>query len=574
MVVRIGGMGADPGGAGKGRRRVVAAMLEAGQEVCADVLGKLERPAQAVCEIERGAELVVLLGCVGLEHERIAGWPLEHSVAHAGDRIGRDPEAERRHAGGEEVLPVVLARIGVRIGELHVRVEPVRAGLVDPGPVEHPPSGLVLVEAEVEEVALVHPRGRAAKGVRARDSHLRTAQRERVRVARVVTRLVPQEGADVPRHRVGKPHHHRILGRVDQLVEPVGLEPVEEADVRGRRHERGRSARAPAERPAARVDRRPGPAHGATHREARVRRVHVGGLVGAEARVALQRQRERPGLGNGPVAVLDPDPLDDGTAVRLHRDREAREEPVVAGRHVALPSGVDDGVAQAHEESVSRIGGRDRVVDARPGERVVEVPQGLLVPAVVDHVEDPPVPARHDGRLEDEERRAELDVAARVARGLVEVDDHRVVRVARIDLEVRGAVEPLILADATEAGAVGESAHLRHLEPHHAGMRGAGGEQEQRSERDRSSGQHGATLLSRKRLSIRSRTGYLRTSLDSAARTNACASCSSRNRSFTSCVVAFSTAFTKPSWSLYRSSRDRRGSPFASRSALVRANGT
>src|SRR5262249_1590172 len=82
-------------------------------------------------------------------------------------------------------------------------------------------------------------------------------------------------------------------------------------------------------------------------------------------------------------------------------------------------------------------------------------------------VEDLPVAARHVDRLEDEERRAEFDHPARVPRSPVEIDQAGVQRIAGIDLQERGAEEPLVGSDRSPRDSARERLPGLHLERDH-----------------------------------------------------------------------------------------------------------
>ena len=84
----------------------------------------------------------------------------------------------------------------------------------------------VLVETRVHEVAQRAPGLRAAPAICLLD-----AARERVGVAAVVLRLVLQEAREVAHADVAETKHPRVLRRVDELVDPAGLEARRQVDV-------------------------------------------------------------------------------------------------------------------------------------------------------------------------------------------------------------------------------------------------------------------------------------------------------------------------------------------------------
>ena len=83
------------------------------------------------------------------------GARLSLPVAHFRDRIGRHRVSERRIAGRDEVVAIVLQRERIRIRELDVGEQPMRARLVHPEAVEHLAMQFVLVEAEIDELTLI-----------------------------------------------------------------------------------------------------------------------------------------------------------------------------------------------------------------------------------------------------------------------------------------------------------------------------------------------------------------------------------------------------------------------------------
>src|ERR1700730_1374579 len=96
------------------------------------------------------------------------------------------------------------------------------AGDVHQQAVEHQPLRLVLVEAEIEELAQKTAALRRAEGVGLPD----------VAGAGVACRAaVPQEGHDIARRQQAQPDHRRAGCRVDHLIDPAGFEAGGEIDV-------------------------------------------------------------------------------------------------------------------------------------------------------------------------------------------------------------------------------------------------------------------------------------------------------------------------------------------------------
>jgi hypothetical protein len=78
------------------------------------------------------------------------------------------------------------------------------------------------------------------------------------------------------------------------------------------------------------------------------------------------------------------------------------------------------------------------------------------------------VAARHVDRLEDEEGRGEPDHPLGRSRRLVEIDNVRVQRIARINLDIHRSVQPFIWTGVAKALPIGYPAGLFHHETDHA----------------------------------------------------------------------------------------------------------
>ncbi len=276
-------------------------------------------------DVEGGPELPEFKLGHSLENQWIGGGSLEDSVANSGNRVRPDRIGHRRGARRDKVVPVVLVRIRVGIGKLHVGEEAMRAGNVDVDRIEDLPVRLVLVEPLIEPVSHVHPGGGATRSVGPPDASGAGAQRERVRIAGIIVRLVAEKRPDVARHRVGQTHHHWVFRWVDELVDFVGSEPVENAYVGRVGDERCLSFRAASECPAAGGDRHLEAVHFVANRQCRVGGVHVRRLVRAKRWVPLEGQGECAGGRNRAVGVLDPDGADDRAPIRLLRHGQVRK---------------------------------------------------------------------------------------------------------------------------------------------------------------------------------------------------------------------------------------------------------
>src|SRR4051794_16371287 len=97
--------------------------------------------------------------------------------------------------------------------------------------------------------------------------------------------------------------------------------------------------------------------------------------------------------------------------------------------------------------------------------RTVEPRHDRLVAAIGHVIDEAPVAAIEMDRLQDPEVALILDVALRIARGPVEVEDPRIQRMRRIELSEYGAVTALIGADGTEFRAAEHGTFpFRHLD--------------------------------------------------------------------------------------------------------------
>ena len=119
-----------------------------------------------------------------------------------------------------------------------------------------------------------------------------------------------------------------------------------------------------------------------------------------------------------------------------------------------------------HEPAVAHVDGRVRIGagDQIGPRRVIEVRHRDDV-AAIHHVDDDPAarPRANDGQEQRHVGR-ELDATLRVAWGAIDVGDHAVGRVRRIDAEVESPLQLLVGPDRAERAAVGERAAQRDVE--------------------------------------------------------------------------------------------------------------
>ena len=101
--------------------------------------------------------------------------------------------------------------------------------------------------------------------------------------------------------------------------------------------------------------------------------------------------------------------------------------------------------------------------------RAIEPRHDRLVAAIGYIVDEAPIATVEIERLQDSEVAAILDIALRIARGPVEVDDAGIQRMCRIEFAEQLAVQALIRPDGAEFHAAEHGAlPLGHLEPLHA----------------------------------------------------------------------------------------------------------
>ena len=129
-------------------------------------------------------------------------------------------------------------------------------------------------------------------------------------------------------------------------------------------------------------------------------------------------------------------------------DREPCGQTIIAGGHVSLPPAPHQREAAVHQEAVA---GTLRMSAFR---RAVQSRHDRLVAAVGHVIHQPAIAAREIERLQNAELALVLDIAARIARRLVEIDDAGVLRMRRIKLAECCAVQPLIGPDRTELSTV------------------------------------------------------------------------------------------------------------------------
>src|ERR1700731_1689114 len=144
-------------------------------------------------------------------------------------------------------------------------------------------------------------------------------------------------------------------------------------------------------------------------------------------------------------------------------DRKARSQAIGARRPAPLPAAPPHGEAARHQKAVAGMLGVSTV------RRTVEPRHDRLVAAIGHVVYEAPIAASEIERLQDPEVALILNVAVRVARGPIEVDDPDIQGMCRIEFAEYRAVQPFIRPDGTEFRAAKHGPFpLGHLDPQHA----------------------------------------------------------------------------------------------------------
>jgi hypothetical protein len=141
-------------------------------------------------------------------------------------------------------------------------------------------------------------------------------------------------------------------------------------------------------------------------------------------------------------------------------DRKARSQAIGARRHVTLPAAPHHGEAVPHQKAVASMLGVSTF------RRTVESRHDRLVAAIGHVAYEAPIAAIEIERLQDPEVALILDIAVRVARGRIEVDDPDILGMCRIEFAEDRAVQPFIRPDGAEFRAAKHGPFpLGHLDP-------------------------------------------------------------------------------------------------------------
>ena len=359
-------------------------VLRAGRVGVHQRAGAIEvlRVREQVKELRRGA------GALGTR---------EQAVDHAAFGIGRRTVGEGKQIDREQNVEI-LQRVARRLAEPMVERSASGAADLVEDAVEHLAPLLVLVEALIQEVAQEAPALGDAPSDREADAQHRILR----------GRVVLQEADEIASAGEADPDDARIGAAIDHVVDAARLESAVERD-------RAAVDEVPAR---SRDNLAPGGRIVADRHD-------VLGAVRVDRRIGLVRA-----IGDrcrGCALVEDEVAADDAgdPPAVFSGDRHFHPHRTGAFGYVPLPSHPEQREALAHERAVAELRFFCRV--GRPG-RLLKGLQQRLATAVADLIEQPAVAPAGIDRLQHVEIGARLDLAARVARRQLEVDNLAVSR--------------------------------------------------------------------------------------------------------------------------------------------------
>ena len=396
-------------------------MLGAGEEVAPDEWGVGHVGAVLDAGVGQRRIAPPVLGRAVAEHDPRRVGPLGDPVEEPGPPIGG--RVRLGEVGEGEQVAEARRRLDRRLGVAVVELPPPAPTHQPEHPVERPPSLLVDVESQVEEVA-EEP---AVLGDPGDDQPVGPAP------DRVVRPVGAEEGRQVAGGHQPGPDDRSVADPVDQVVDPPGLQPIVDPQL------------GPVgERPAVAGERRrlvgqpvPDPQDG----------LGVGWVGRGDRLMATERpdvlvgQRDR---GDG-LRQLEPElhPARLGSRDPGH----VESDPGRAAGDVPLPADPGQGEALVHQEAVTGIDpGRRRRCRGGP----VEQPGHPPVASVGDvEQRDPVGPVGIDGP-QHRGVTGEPDRAVVGPLGVGQVDDVQVGRMLGIDGVGHREIEPLVCPDAAE----------------------------------------------------------------------------------------------------------------------------
>ena len=328
------------------------------------------------------------------------------------------------------------------ISELVVRERLACAARGRDYPVERKAPGGIPVESLVDEITEKSPRLGLSPRQGRGDDVARFTFAPVQRYQRIVLGVVVAKVRNgIPHRGKADPHDDRILYFVDEIVGRVLRKAALQAQVNGAGDRLGAFLVARCERPGFPRDQ-----VGLRVRQVATVQLRVGH--------AFRHGGIEPAfdVGRGGVA---PDfrcpPRRDGGPVGMPGDGQFSADALAGGAD--LPPAPHHGVAQVQVESVADVFGR---AGKHPvvGKKSLDQVEGALRAAVHYIVEDRAVAARHVHGLENAKLCRVFNPALGVARRLVEVDDHRVVRVGRVEFRGESASHPFVPTRVTKLPAV------------------------------------------------------------------------------------------------------------------------
>ena len=307
----------------------------------------------------------------------------------------------------------------------------------------------VLVEALPQIIAQQAARLRGAESIGKRDTGSARVGEERIGPPVVIGGLTAEERNHVANRGEPQPHHNRIAGRIDELVNRARVEAGGPLDL---------------DRPGRTI----APSAGGNCDAVILLALPDGerSLVLIESGGVVAERR-----GCRVVGMVE----DEFVTVQRHDrravvggDRKVRQHPALAGRDVALPGAPQNRVTLAHQKAVARV---RRVLGVVAARGVIEEAQRQFVAAIDHVVEDASVMAAHIDRFQQAEVNLILDHPGGVARRLTDVDDAGVKRMAGVNRAAHAAAELLVGPCPAELNAIEDPLHTRNLDFHRNGLR-------------------------------------------------------------------------------------------------------
>ena len=254
-----------------------------------------------------------------------------------------------------------------------------------------------------------------------------------------IRRLVAKEGNDVARGRKAQTHHLRVLGDIDEFVDRASVKTFRPLD---RNPGRTLECDAKARRRRARIGL------ALTHADFGVDGIEVDG------RIAQRADRRIVGMVEDKILTRQ---------VRYaRRDWRRKGHAAPTWNNVALPAAPHHGVAVVHQKAVAGVRSLDEIVGHRRD--VVEQREPKFAAAIEHLVKQRAVAIGGYRRPQDFHVGDRLDLALRVTRRAIEIDDDAVMDVVRCDRNCRPRDNPVVGADREGSPFECRRFHLQNLE--------------------------------------------------------------------------------------------------------------